>query len=680
MQEERFLTELEEIVQQNREEVFDRMVYEKASYPYLYHLSSIRQNIVDWLDITKEMKVLECNAQCGALTGRLLEKAGKVTAVTDVGQKADIIRKRTEGKGNLEIRLEKDFFSDTQGSYDRIFIIGHFSRYRNRLHQLKGCLRPGGRLIVADSNRIGLKYMAGCQEEYQGGYFTGVEGYTESEPKDRSYTKKEYEQFLKEAGFTHLEVYFPYPDHLFPGSIYSEDYLPAKGELSDNRRNFDRDRYQLFDERKVFDTFLAEGIFPEFSNSFLIEAAEQEADEKTIYIRYSNERNPKFQIRTEIRKSEAGKTVYKYALKPEGAVHLLHIKEAYERLSACYRNPKIQFCTCRQEGERVCFPFVQGVTLQDVMEQAVKEQDTALAEAIIKDYIRRMKEDGGSRPFQMTEEFREVFGEADFPEETECPMYCDIDMIFSNILLTNLTDSVLAEESGRVLERPECYLWNVIDYEWAFSFLIPKAFILYRAIYFAYYQILNDTDFELAALYEMAGITEEMQRKFQKMEEHFQEYLGKNSIPVRNMQRLMGTKLISFKQLQDFGEDGGVGQERLMAESDGIRVRTLKYHIDREEYQDGSVVCCGWAFAKTWDGRTLPVSITVESEDGRRIAAEITRTKRQDVADAMKIRHVTEPAWGFNCVWVAERKDKWKLSFSRGKKKEIYESGSRFKG
>lgn len=680
MQEERFLTELEEIIQQNREEAFDRVVYEKASYPYLYHLSSIRQNIVDWLDITKEMRVLECNAQCGALTGRLLEKAGKVTAVTDAGQKADIIRKRTKGKGNLEICQEQDFFSGTHGPYDRILIVGYFSRYRDRLHQLRDWLAPGGRLIVADSNRIGLKYMAGCQEEYQGGYFTGVEGYAESEPKDRSYTKKEYGQFLKEAGFAHLEFYFPYPDHLFPGSIYSEDHLPAKGELSDNRRNFDRDRYQLFDERKVFDTFLAEGIFPEFSNSFLIEAAEQEAPVKTIYTRYSNERAARFQIRTEICKSKAGKLVYKYALKPEGAAHLHHIKEAYEGLSACYQNPKIMFCTCRQEGERVCFPFVQGVTLQDVMEQAVKEQDTAFAEAIIKDYIGRIKEDGGSRPFQMTDEFQEIFGEADFPEETECSVFCDIDMIFSNILLTNLTDSVLAEESGGMAERPEGYLWNVIDYEWAFSFPIPKAFILYRAIYFAYYQILNDTDFELAALYEMAGITEEMRRKFQEMEEHFQEYLGKNSMPVRNMQRLMGTRLIPFKRLRDCWESGGVEQVGLPAESGTVRVRTLKYHIDREEYQDGSVVCCGWAFARTWDGRTLPVSITVESGDGCRIAAEITRTKRQDVAEAMKIRHAAEPAWGFNCVWPAERNEKWRLSFSRGKKKEIYESGSRFKG
>lgn len=40
----------------------------------------------------------------------------------------------------------------------------------------------------------------------------------------------------------------------------------------DNRRNFDRDRLKLFDERAVYDTLLAEGVFETFANSYLIEA------------------------------------------------------------------------------------------------------------------------------------------------------------------------------------------------------------------------------------------------------------------------------------------------------------------------------------------------------------------------------------------------------------------------
>ena len=53
-----------------------------------------------------------------------------------------------------------------------------------------------------------------------------------------------------EAGFGKLYFYYPYPDYKFPSCIYSEDWLPQAGELMDNRRNFDRDRLKLFDERQ----------------------------------------------------------------------------------------------------------------------------------------------------------------------------------------------------------------------------------------------------------------------------------------------------------------------------------------------------------------------------------------------------------------------------------------------
>lgn len=275
------LTKLYDTVKQYPKEEFGRIIEEKAAYPYLYHLSPIRENLIGWLPITKEMKVLERNPECGAMTGKLLELAAEVTCVTDSDICTDIIRTRYRtAEGRLltvpECSLE---WRQTEGMYDMILVAGNFCSYIVELPDLKKLLKNDGKLIVADANRLGLKYMAGCQEEYRGGYFTGAEGY-EAEPGiqegftdyGRSYTKNEYEALLKAAGYEKLTFYYPYPDYKFPSSIYSDDCLPKKGELSDNRRNFDRDRVWLFDERKVFDTLIAEGLFQEFSNSFLIEA------------------------------------------------------------------------------------------------------------------------------------------------------------------------------------------------------------------------------------------------------------------------------------------------------------------------------------------------------------------------------------------------------------------------
>jgi len=52
--------------------------------------------------------------------------------------------------------------------------------------------------------------------------------------------------------------------------IFSDSYLPQRGELNRNWQCFDADRVQMFDEARVFDTLLDEGLFGEFANSFLV--------------------------------------------------------------------------------------------------------------------------------------------------------------------------------------------------------------------------------------------------------------------------------------------------------------------------------------------------------------------------------------------------------------------------
>ena len=86
----------------------------------------------------------------------------------------------------------------------------------------------------------------------------------------------ELEQMLQENGFSKFKFYYPYPDYKFPAVIYSDEYLPKPGELRKNQRNFDADRITLFDEGKAFDGILKSGLFPVFSNSFLIEVEKKE--------------------------------------------------------------------------------------------------------------------------------------------------------------------------------------------------------------------------------------------------------------------------------------------------------------------------------------------------------------------------------------------------------------------
>ena len=51
-------------------------------------------------------------------------------------------------------------------------------------------LAPGGKIVIAIENRLGLKYWAGCAEDHVGKYFEGLEGYHNTKGV-RTYSKKE---------------------------------------------------------------------------------------------------------------------------------------------------------------------------------------------------------------------------------------------------------------------------------------------------------------------------------------------------------------------------------------------------------------------------------------------------------------------------------------------------------
>ena len=265
MEDAEVLKELYESIKQNSKADYAGIIEQRASYPYLYHLSQIRENLVSFLPFDKDMRVLECNPECGALTGKLLAMAGSVTVLAESELQEKILRERfkePQEREKLDIRRQLP----EHGRFDAILIAGHFYRWEKQLPALRELLAPGGKFYVADANRIGLKYLAGCQEEYCGGYFTGIDG---------SYSRAEYTRLLQEAGFGGLTFYYPYPDHKFPSVIYSDEWLPHKGELAEGRSNYDRDRVACFNERVMFDSLLEEGVFQTFSNSFLIEAVQE---------------------------------------------------------------------------------------------------------------------------------------------------------------------------------------------------------------------------------------------------------------------------------------------------------------------------------------------------------------------------------------------------------------------
>lgn len=270
-----------EIARTHGEDELNGVIAQSNSWEILYHFSHIRQNIVSWLPITSQDDVLEIGAGCGAITGALADLAGTVTCIELSKKRSLINANRNCKKDNIEIMVGNfmDIEPNLPKQYDYITLIGVFeyaasyiegeNPYETFLRRIARHLKPDGKIIIAIENQMGLKYWAGCVEDHVGKFFEGIEGYHHTEGV-RTFSKGEMERVLEKSGITKYKFYYPYPDYKFPISIYSDEYLPKAGELNKNMNNLDRERIVMFDEGLVFDQIIREGLFPLYSNSFLI--------------------------------------------------------------------------------------------------------------------------------------------------------------------------------------------------------------------------------------------------------------------------------------------------------------------------------------------------------------------------------------------------------------------------
>ena len=269
-----------DIVTDYPESEYPRVIIEKPFWPLIYHLSPVRESLLNWIPFQKGEQILELGSGCGAVTGAFLNKGLSVTAVDLSLRRSRINATRHRNCGELTIYIgaSEEVLPHLNGQFDHVTLIGVleyagvFSKEDRPFHHIlksaRKVMKNDGSLWVAIENKLGMKYFAGCKEDHTGRYFEGIEGYPHQEGP-RTFSKRELTKLAEECGFV-CEFYYPYPDYKLPVKVFSDEYLPQKGELSRNWQSFDADRMKLFDESKAFDSVLDAGLFPEFSNSFLV--------------------------------------------------------------------------------------------------------------------------------------------------------------------------------------------------------------------------------------------------------------------------------------------------------------------------------------------------------------------------------------------------------------------------
>lgn len=227
----------------------EKCLMEGDSWPHLYHLSNIRENLLDWYDFNPQGTLLEIGSGCGALTGLFCRKVSRVVAIELSKRRSMINAARNRQYDNLKIMLGN--FEDIKiaEKFDYVTLIGVLEYsigyinsgdpFRDMLARARGFLKPGGKLIVAIENKYGLKYFAGASEDHTGRCFDGLENYA-SVDRVRTFSHKTLEQMLEGAGFVQNEFYYPMPDYKLPSEIYSDRYLPGFGSIRNACVSYDR--------------------------------------------------------------------------------------------------------------------------------------------------------------------------------------------------------------------------------------------------------------------------------------------------------------------------------------------------------------------------------------------------------------------------------------------------------
>ena len=268
----------------------------QPSYEELYHLSKIRQNLLDWYEFDGDAKLLEIGAECGALTGLFSKKVAQVVAFDEDEDKCAVNRARFSGNDTVTVVSSAEYVDrpdlaasdaksedDAKGAkssgksdgkkkdaaskiksaitktkkaiskkpekYDYVTIIGKFTD--EKLDMAVDHLASKGKIIIAVDNKFGLKNWT-----------------TAARPNLA--TKDEIVEKALEKKLKLTSTYYPVPDFTFPLEVYSEYNLPKEGAIRTAAPEFEQDKTLLMDEPTAFSEMIREGRFDEYANSYIL--------------------------------------------------------------------------------------------------------------------------------------------------------------------------------------------------------------------------------------------------------------------------------------------------------------------------------------------------------------------------------------------------------------------------
>lgn len=235
---------------------------------------------------------------------------------------------------------------------------------------------------------------------------------------------------------------------------------------------------------------------------------------EVLFVKFSNERNDRFKIKTAVVRENGKKYVEKSAVGSVAQEHIDLMLKNYNALNESYINDRVMLAGCEAVGNALHFEYIDGIGLDERLDSLIFEKndvDAAICE--IENYFAALTDTSDRVEFEGSTEFEEIFGAVRL-DGYECCKISNIDAAFSNVILN---------ENG----------YNIIDYEWTYSFPIPLKYIKYRTVL---NYILDNPHRGVIAdhgIFEKMGISSDESAVFDEMEHSFQKYVYSGCLDFR---------------------------------------------------------------------------------------------------------------------------------------------------
>lgn len=355
----------------------DELASAIRDWPTAYHLAPERAVLLAPVAIGSGDRVLDVGAGSGVNTRICADRGAAVTAVEGSAARAELIAHRCAGLQDVDVLCGPlDALGDGgREAYDVVLLVGVLE-YAGTTHGGGGgpaallsraveALAPGGVVVLAIENRLGLKYLLGFPEDHLGLPWVGWEGYRDGEPT--TWSRRELAEMMADAGLGAQKWLYPFPDYKLPTAVLAEEIYGQ----SDDADMVDQivghptsSEYArpvvVADERAAHRSLLTAGLGPDVANSFLVvagrspEAVAERVDQRSLAWRVAPDRRRRWRQQAVVVDSDQGLVVRRSLLDEDRAGDLdgwLGQVEVSEEPYYPGRNLEQCLLDCAREGD-----------------------------------------------------------------------------------------------------------------------------------------------------------------------------------------------------------------------------------------------------------------------------------------------------------------------------------------